>query len=142
MSEPTAVAVDLDELERLARAATPGPYLYDGQLYIFHGAKSPRAVGGVFADTADLDEGENAVLRVRGVGARLDRDANGAFVAAAMNAASALVAEVRRLREALVSAEAAMTRALSIVDGESQRDADALQDVLDDTRAALAGGRK
>ncbi len=89
---------DLDALERLAKAATPGPWVYDGIAFV--GKENVPGKG--FQMIADNDR-ETGCLRPRGFGAGLPLDANGKFIAAANpQTVLALVAEVRRLREAEV----------------------------------------
>ena len=74
--------MDIDELDRLMKAATTsGPFKYSPQ-HIEEGASAVRSpLGWIFATTAS--------------------DTDAAFIVAACNALPDLIAEVRRLREAL-----------------------------------------
>lgn len=82
--------IDLDRLDALAAAATPGPWQEDGPWWSNH------VSGWVITTGAD----RNAVAYQPLGWDRLPTSAaDAAFIAAARDAVPALVAEVRRLRE-------------------------------------------
>jgi len=85
--------LDLDELERLEKAATPGPWSFKG-------------TGGLHMDGARdgwMVEGPHNGKRwpriARDAAPYRERGENPALIAALRNAAPALIAEIRRLRE-------------------------------------------
>lgn len=99
--------VDIAELERLARAATPGPW--------WHGKYYDRVTR-----TADGD-GSDSIAHVYGGRGQND---NAAYIAAASPATIlALVEEVREMREALVALRNMTTdpRRVAIIEGALRR---------------------
>ena len=69
----------LAELKALTEAATPGPWKYDGIMFI-------------------QDPDTSMVCEIRGYGADLPMDDNAAFIAAARTALPELIAEIERLQ--------------------------------------------
>lgn len=104
--------VDLDELERLEREATPGPWeLWEEHLYIFAGPAEENGPGclkgaRVTICEADFDDGEweyqQAAERGNAVGSP-ESDFN--LIAAARNALPDLLAELRTLRARVAEME-------------------------------------
>lgn len=93
--------LDLDGIERIANAATPGPWVYDDGVDVqcdfpstmpYQEKNRAAAVIGPYSET---DPRGSTIFTDDDV-----KDDDGAFIAAARTAVSALVAEVRRLREA------------------------------------------
>lgn len=89
MTTPTE-PLDLDAVEARANAATPGPWWGGGD-------RQSRNAYGLVGRTTDRGTG-NAIAVLSGTD--MDRVADAEFIAAAREDVPALIAEVRRLREA------------------------------------------
>lgn len=90
---------DLDELDRLEKAATPGPW----------GQGVQRIDAGIVVDRnrrqVALASGESPMHDKRLIEAHEIQRANAAFIAAARNAMPGMIRELREARELLRSAE-------------------------------------
>lgn len=86
--------LDLEKLERLAKAATPGPWAVDdestqdfGRLYVAKG-RTGKLLGRI------AEVFENCLVRDKA-----ERESNAQFIAAARNALPALIARIRELEQ-------------------------------------------
>lgn len=106
--------LDLDRLEALAKAATPGPW-WGG------GSNRRRDSIGLVGRTSDRGTG-NAIAVLNGIG--MDRVADAEFIAAAREGVPTLIAEVRGLRRDHDSALAIIEHRDAMVAGlAAERDA-------------------
>lgn len=98
--------IDLDELERLEKAATPGPWHAQGIRMLDFGP------GVDFEPTSDLAEAVHADIRSSeshcSVAEHVEDIPSAVLIAAARNAMPALIRELRAAREALVIVKTAI----------------------------------
>jgi hypothetical protein len=93
--------IDIDKLEELARAATPGPW---------------HAVDGTESGTKALTTNTGAWLGTIEDGSALRNGADAAFIAAARNAVPELIERVRAAEGLLAEAAARLSRHRDVID--------------------------